>query len=205
MTRSLIALVLLFPSLWSCAPTVPASYSSHQSMHSHEPSLKELLQTGPSLVQASAAEEALYRLIMDYRKSKGLPSIPWSKSLTYVAKLHVRDLDTHVFPPPANKHSWSGDGPWKSVDYTPDHAQAQLMWDKPAELTNYKGSGFEIATIQPGGATAQNALTSWKASKLHNAVIVNENVWEKIAWQAIGVGIYRDHAVVWFGRDVDPE
>ena len=205
MKRFLIVLFLLFPSLWSCATTLPSPYSSQQNTRTREPSLKEMLQAGPALVQASAAEETLYRLIMDYRKSKGLPSIPLSKSLTYVAKLHVRDLDTHAFAPPANKHSWSGDGPWKSVNYTPDHAQAQLMWDKPSELTRYQGSGFEIATTQPGGATAQNALTSWKASKLHNAVMVNANVWETISWQAIGVGIYRDHAVVWFGRDVDPE
>jgi len=205
MKRFLIVLALLVPSLWSCASSTPTAYSSRSGMSSNEPSLRAMLQAGPSQVQASAAEEALYHMIMDYRKNKGLPSIPLSKSLTYVAKLHVRDLDTHTFPSPANAHSWSADGPWKSVMYTPDHAQARLMWDKPRELTRYPGNGFEIASTQPGGATPQTALASWKSSKLHNAVMVNEGIWEKNAWQAIGVGIYRGHAVVWFGSDVDPE
>ena len=204
MKKPLIVPILLI-ALWSCAATTPASHSSRTVETSHEPSPNEILQTRPSDVRASAAEEVLYRLIMDYRKSKGLPSIPLSHSLTYVAKLHVRDLDTHIFPPPANAHSWSTDGPWKGVNYTPDHAQAQLMWDKPKELTRYRGYGFEIAFEQPGGATPQSALASWRSSKLHDAVIVNEGIWKNSIWRAIGVGIYRAHAVVWFGTEPDPD
>ena len=42
--------------------------------------------------QLTAEEEKLYTLIMDYRKGKGLPSIPLSPALTKVAQARVKDL-----------------------------------------------------------------------------------------------------------------
>ena len=40
----------------------------------------------------SAEEMKLYNLIMEYRKSKNLKSIPLSFALTQVAQAHTRDL-----------------------------------------------------------------------------------------------------------------
>jgi hypothetical protein len=41
-------------------------------------------------------EKKLYNLMMEYRKKNGLPSIPQSVSLTFVAQAHVHDLnDNH--------------------------------------------------------------------------------------------------------------
>lgn len=40
----------------------------------------------------SASEQELYDIIMKYRKSRKLPTIPLSESLTYVAQVHARDL-----------------------------------------------------------------------------------------------------------------
>jgi hypothetical protein len=48
------------------------------------------------------------------------------------------------------------------------------------------------------------ALSSWKGSPLHHAVIVNSGVWARIRWKAVGVGIYGSYAVVWFGEEADP-
>ncbi len=147
----------------------------------------------------------LYRLIMEYRASQGLPEIPLSPSLTFVAQAHVRDLQVHYRGGGGcNFHSWSAAGDWTPCCYTSDHAQAECMWNKPQELTDYEGYGFEIAYYSSGGADATGALQSWRGSSLHNAVVVNDGIWQEHPWGAIGVGIYGNYACVWFGEEPDP-
>ncbi len=160
---------------------------------------------GQENVCVSKEEMKLYRLIMKYRKAKGLKRIPLSKSLTHVAQLHVKDL-TDNKPDKGKKcnlHSWSNKGKWKSCCYTSNHAKASCMWNKPRELTSYRGSGFEIAHWSSAGVTAKSAINGWKNSSGHNAVMVNIGTWKKMEWGAIGIGIYKNYAVVWFGRPTD--
>ena len=45
---------------------------------------------------------------------------------------------------------------------------------------------------------------NWKGSSAHNAVIVNQGIWHDSNWQAIGVGMYKGYACVWFGNEKDP-
>jgi hypothetical protein len=80
------------------------------------------------------------------------------------------------------------------------------MWDKPRELTNYPGNGYENAHGGSGGyqATATSSLEGWKNSPAHNAVILNQGTWQNHRWNALGVGIYKGYAVLWFGEEVDP-
>ena len=142
---------------------------------------------------------------MQYRYSKGLTKIPLSKSLTFVAQTHVRDLSNNK-PDVGNcnMHSWSNNGNWTSCCYTSDHARAKCMWDKPSELTSYKGNGYEIAHGAHGhNCTAKCALAGWKSSSGHNAVMINQGVWSSHPWKAIGIGIYKGFAVVWFGEERD--
>ena len=155
--------------------------------------------------ELSSDETELYKLVMQYRTTKGLPTIPLSKALTFVAQTHAKDLDeNYVADQKCNLHSWSSNGNWKPVCYTNDHAQAKLMWSKPGELTSYKGKGYEIAFAEDDDylANAENALDSWKKSKTHNAVLLNKNVWKQ-KWNAIGIGIYGSFAVIWFGNESD--
>ncbi len=152
----------------------------------------------------SDEESKLYKLLMEYRKEKGLPLIPVSKSLTIVAQTHVRDLqENFTRESGCNMHSWSNKGKWTACCYTPDHAQAECMWRKPQELTTYAGNGYEIAH---GGqnyiATAEKAISGWKNSVGHNAVMINEGIW-KDKWNAVGIGIYGGYAVVWFGIEFE--
>lgn len=162
----------------------------------------------PILMKAqelSGDESELYSLLMKYRKSKGLPAIPLSGSLTTVAQAHARDLEENYSPDPkCNLHSWSNNGNWVPVCYTKDHAKAELMWSKPRELTNYRGNGYEIAFAEDEAylANAENALESWKSSKDHNAVMLNRGIWKK-KWNAIGIGINGSYAVIWFGNEPD--
>jgi len=154
----------------------------------------------------SAEETRLYKLVNEYRAENGLSAIQFSSSLTYVAQTHVRDLQNYPPSGNCNTHSWSSNGTWSSCCYTPDHAQAQCMWDKPRELTSYPGNGYENAHGGSGGyqATATSALEGWKRSSAHNAVILNQGTWHKRPWKALGVGIYKGYAVLWFGEESDP-
>jgi hypothetical protein len=155
-------------------------------------------------VKLTPAEYKLYELIMEYRAEYGLPNIPLSSSLTYVAQTHVRDLSAHPPKGECNLHSWSPYGNWTPCCYTPDHAQAKNMWNKPSELTPYKSNGYEIAARASYQFTPEDALRCWQGSPGHNNVIINRSIWTNRTWRAIGIGMYNNYAVVWFGEAVDP-
>lgn len=162
-------------------------------------------------VCVSVFEKALYNKLMEYRKQKNLPVIPLSKSLTIVARTHVKDLiDNHPDIEDCNMHSWSSNGKWTACCYTDDHKKAQCMWDKPKELTGYPSYGYEIAynTSPPSENPekfASDALDAWENSSGHISVILNKSPWSHYSWQAIGIGIYNGYAVVWFGTLKDPQ
>ncbi len=149
----------------------------------------------------SADEQALFDIIMDYRRSLNLPLIPISRSLTLVAQTHAHDLNNNQPDQGVcNLHSWSNKGKWKACCYTDDHAQANGMWSKPGELTTYTGYGYEIAAWSSEAITAEEALDLWKSSPGHHSLIINSGPWLK-KWQAIGIGICNGYALVWFGNE----
>jgi uncharacterized protein YkwD len=153
----------------------------------------------------SADAIELIDLVNAYRADNGLPAIPASPSLCTVATTHVQDLfanGPHLQPGGCNLHSWSDQGPWSPCCYTPDHAQAQCMWDKPTELTVYPGYGYENAAS--GVASPAQALQLWQSSVPHNEVILNLGIWANHPWQAIGADVYQGYSVLWFGEQVDP-
>lgn len=151
-------------------------------------------------------EISLAQQINEYRRQKQLPAVQLSRSLTYVAQAHVRDLVKYYRQSDrCNLHSWSDNGSWKSCCYTSDQHKASCMWNKPRELTNYTGDGFEIAfystyTYASPDEFAGNILKGWKESKGHNQVIINGGIWKAVQWKAMGIGVYGEYAVVWFGE-----
>jgi uncharacterized protein YkwD len=155
----------------------------------------------------STEEKKLYDLIMNYRKQKKLPAIPLSNKLTMVAQLHAKDLSEQYDAnnEKCNLHSWSAKGKWTSCCYTDDHKQAQCMWNKPREIAGYTSNGFEISYYSSNGANAEEGLAGWKVSPGHNQVIMNDGIWKSIQWNAIGIGIYEEYGVVWFGELEDAE
>jgi len=158
----------------------------------------------------SREEKQLYIMIMKYRKKRGLPSIPLSSSLTFVAKVHTKDL---IINKPdlghCNGHSWSKNPSWSSVKYTGQPSQFQYMWDKPKELTPYLGNGFEIVCgsndcCSNFTMTADYAFNSWKNSSKHNNIMVNKKEWKgRKKWKSIGISIEGGFATVWFGEEED--
>jgi uncharacterized protein YkwD len=141
-------------------------------------------------------------LVNAYRQSQGLPVVPYSPSLSCVAVTHVHDLAANPPQGNCNLHSWSDQGSWTPCCYTPDHAQAQCMWDKPAEITSYPGYGYENAASGVGSPDA--ALAAWQNSPAHNDVILNQGMWSSHPWHAVGAGLYQGYAALWFGEQADP-
>lgn len=159
-------------------------------------------------VTLSQEEQKLYELIMEYRKSKKLDPIPLSAKLTMVAQTHARDLaDNYEFDVKnkCNPHSWSKKGKWSACCYTNDHKQAKCMWDKPREISGYNSNGYEIAYYSSKGASAEEGLAGWKLSPGHNPLIINDGMWSKVQWKGIGIGIYGEYGIVWFGEIADDE
>lgn len=158
----------------------------------------------------SEEEANLYYLINEYRESLGLSKLSFSKSLTKVARAHVKD--SHDYTPrlqldnrgiQGNLHSWSKYGNWSGGAYTSDHEYAEIMWNKPKELTSYQGSGYEISVYHSIGIDPQLALDLWIGSTAHNNVIIGNNDWSFIT--TMGVAMDKNYSHVWFGGDEDPE
>lgn len=155
-------------------------------------------------------EAKLYYMINAYRESLGLPKLSFSKSLTEVARAHVRDSNTYT---PENQvdsrgvqgnlHSWSANGSWTPVVYTSDHEYQDKMWSKPREITNYTGNGYEISSWSSGMISPERALNLWKNSPGHNSIMTTQGSWSFI--KTMGVSIYGHYAHVWFGSDADPD
>ena len=159
-------------------------------------------------------EAKLYYMINAYRESLGLPKLSFSKSLTEVARAHVRDSNTYT---PENQvdsrgvqgnlHSWSGNGSWTPVVYTSDHYYMYDMWSKPREITNYTGNGYEISSWSSEMISPERALNLWKNSPGHNSImttqITGDADWSDL--KTMGVSIDGHYAHVWFGSDADPD
>ncbi|HNW50841.1 MAG TPA: CAP domain-containing protein [Prolixibacteraceae bacterium] len=148
--------------------------------------------------------DSLVAVINHYRQQHQLPAIPESASLNLVAETHVRDLcENYVLNDECNIHSWSDKGNWTPFCYTADKTNSQYMWDKPRELTSYKGNGYEIAAYRSDSMSAMSALELWENSEPHLDLILNRNTWKEVTWKAIGGAILGGYAVVWFGERSD--
>ncbi|MBN1819186.1 MAG: hypothetical protein JW833_00635 [Prolixibacteraceae bacterium] len=140
-----------------------------------------------------------------YRTEKGLNKIPESASLNFVAETHVQDLFyNHPDTGLCNSHSWSGEGNWTAGCYTNDLSGAEIMWNKPFELTTYTGYGYEITAFSTSGnITIEQIMAQWKKSEEHNNIILSRGTWSSVEWKAIGSAVFKNYAVVWFGKEPD--
>ncbi|MBL6446884.1 CAP domain-containing protein [Fulvivirga sp. 29W222] len=169
---------------------------------------ESLKESATADICVSSEEQKLYNIINEYRAKKKLKPIPFSAKLTKVAQIHAKDLsDYYNFDPSneCNPHSWSKNGMWSSCCYTNDHKMAKCMWDKPKEIAAYDSPGYEIAYYSSVGANAEEGLQGWQKSPGHNPLLINSGMWKQAEWNAIGIGIYKEYAVVWFGQLKDDQ
>jgi len=154
----------------------------------------------------SIEEEKLFNLINEYRKAMTLPAVPLSKSLSYTAKTHCMDLytnkpDTNT----CNFHSWSDKGSWTACCYEKDIKDKSCMINKPQEISKYPGYAYEIVYWENKSANADKAFNQWRETTASRALLTNFKEWENYNWNAMGVGIYKGFAIVWFGEEPDVE
>lgn len=144
--------------------------------------------------------------INTYRVARQLPRIAVSASLMAVARAHLEDLEQRYRrDTQCNMHSWSNAANWSGCCYTPDHARAACMWDKPREITRgrYSSPGYEIVAHYSDPITPARALLIWQESPPHLAMLLNMQQWAQHPWQAMGAAIGPHYAVVWFGEEPD--
>ena len=154
----------------------------------------------------SQEELKLYNQINDYRKALNLPKVPLSKSLSYVAQQHINDLLKNK--PDTNDcsfHSWSDKGKWTACCYKGGVKNKKCMQEKPGELTDYPGKGYEIVYWENKDATADNAFDQWRTVTASRSLITNFKEWEDFTWRAMGVAVEKNFAIVWFGEEMDIE
>jgi len=155
----------------------------------------------------TAEEKKLLKVVNAYRETLDLKAIPYSPSLSLVAQAHVRDLAEnydYLSQGKCNPHSWSKKGKWEGCCYTANHKNAECMWKKPMEIAGYDSNGYEILYFASNGSTAAAALKGWQDSPSHHAVMINSGTFAQATWKAMGVGIYREYAAVWFGQLEEP-
>jgi hypothetical protein len=131
-----------------------------------------------------------------------------------VARFHVIDL--YEYNPATgvdsrgmacSLHSWSDRGFWTPVCYTHDHNYKELMWMKPREITHniYWRVAYENAYwSSEDEVVPARVLEGWKRSPAHNDMLLERGIWQKTRLRALGVGIYKNYAVVWVGNMEDP-
>lgn len=141
-------------------------------------------------------EEKLYQLINDYRVQHGLPVVSRSPRLTLVANRHVRDMVENLG---YFTHSWS------DCDYDANDPDTYACSSRaPRRLgTGFRGKAYENAHFNPAGATAESAFAGWSRSRDHNALMLNLSNWSDNEWEAMGIGIYRQYAVMWVSERRD--
>jgi len=152
----------------------------------------------------SQDEMILFNLVNDLRKQNKLEIIPLSWSLSQVASIHIRDLQSwNPQEKSCSLHSWSEKGPWKACCHAKDPNGTRCMNDKPSELTGYNGKGFELVYWEEESATSFEAFELWKQVEASREMILNKGKWQSKQWKAMGVGIREGYAIIWLGDKND--
>ncbi len=149
-------------------------------------------------------EKALFNLINTYRADHGLQPIPLSKSLCYVAKLHVRDLsENHPDTNSCNLNSWSDKGSWTPCCHSKLTPNPDCILNKPKELTKYKGQGHEVCYWETEALVPDTIMAFWASVPPASDLLLNKNKWAKKTWKAMGIGIFGNYACAWVGEEAD--
>ena len=151
-------------------------------------------------------EFKLAELINAHREAKGIQAIPLSSSLSFVARTHVLDLyNNHPDTSICNLNSWSDKGDWTPCCHNKYNPQEYCVRNKPKELTKYVGEGYELTYAEESDVSADSIYKFWTSIPEADAFLSNEGTWKSRTWKALGVGIYKNYAVVWLGWRTDLE
>ena len=152
----------------------------------------------------SPEDKLLFDKINLLRTDYGKLEIELSKSLSYVAAVHVNDLqnnrpDTSV----CNLSSWSDKGEWTACCYNGYVPKPDCMWDKPKELTPYTYRGYELAGYFEDGFTVDSVIQLWAETKAALDMILTEDTYKPKKWVTMGVAMNKEYVSIWFGQRSD--
>lgn len=127
-----------------------------------------------------------------------------SSSLSYVAKLHVNDLqenrpDTSI----CNLSSWSDKGDWTACCYNSYVPDQECMWKKPKELTTYPYRGYELVVYFEDEYTIDSVINLWSESKQVLDMLLTRGNFKEKKWVCMGVGMNEHYVSIWFGQRAD--
>ncbi len=149
-------------------------------------------------------EKNLFEMVNLLRADYGKKKVQLSTSLSYVADLHVYDLQTNN-PDTSicNLSSWSDKGAWTPCCYTKYLHNPDCMWDKPKELTPYPYRGYELVTFIDDDFNTDSIINLWSDSKDVLDMILTRGNYSKKKWICGGVGISENYVSLWFGQRRD--
>jgi sporulation related protein len=149
-------------------------------------------------------ELTLFDFINQLRKDYGKDLIQLSASLSYVANIHVNDLQTNN-PDSSicNSSSWSDKGTWTPCCYNKYVYNPDCMWDKPKELTSYTYRGYELVTYFADGVNVDSISQLWSDSKPVLDMLLTRGDYEKKKWICGGLSIGTNYVSLWFGQRKD--
>lgn len=152
------------------------------------------------------SEQQLYQLVNNFRIENDLPEIQLSRSLSFVAKTHVKDLYTnHPDTSICNLNSWSDKGRWTPCCHSTYLPRSECILNKARELTSYDAEAHELAYWEMQDANPDSVFAFWKEMDVTRDFLVNKGKWEKYNWQALGVGLHHGYAAIWVGEIKDTE
>ncbi len=146
----------------------------------------------------------LFDRLNQLRKDYDKDAVQLSVCLSYVAEVHVTDLevngpDTSI----CNSSSWSDKGEWTPCCYNSYVYNPDCMWDKPKELTPYRYRGYEMVTFLEEGFNNDSIINLWADSKEVLDMILTQGNYSKKKWICGGLSIGKNYVSLWFGQRRD--
>jgi len=152
----------------------------------------------------SSQDNQLFEAINNFRAENGLKPLNLSKSLSYVAFLHVNDLiKNHPDTSICNLSSWSDKGNWTACCYNKYVPNQDCMWDKPKELTPFKYRGYELALYLEESPQPDTIMQVLMSSNKAIEMLLTKSDYSKKKWLSIGVSIKQNYASIWFAQRED--
>lgn len=142
--------------------------------------------------------------INKFRTKKGLGELQLSPSLSFVARTHLNDIRLHSKDEHGcNLNSWSGKGKWTACCFNSKQKDLELMTSKPAEITGFRGKGYEIVILAKKGVSAKDLTGLWLNTPTTEEFLMNAGQWTNHNWQSMGISIYHGFASIWLSEMPD--
>lgn len=152
----------------------------------------------------SNTENQLFNSINQLLIENGGKELSLSKSLSYVAKLHINDLsENHPDTSICNLSSWSDKGDWTACCYNSYVPNSECMWNKPKELTNFRYRGYEMALYFEEEYNSDSIMQLLYSSKKALAMLLTKDDYSSKKWICMGIGINENYTSIWLAQRAD--